>query len=382
MGNFVQSLSERACVVASDSTWMEDAATAQLITTSQLEGMQRVAGMPDLHPGRGYPVGAAFFSVQRFYPALVGNDIGCGMALWQTDLKASAIKLDKLEKRVGNIDGPMDDDVARAEAMTRWGVLPGNHDTSLGTIGGGNHFAEFQQVDTVHDAAALEVLGIDVRCLQLLVHTGSRGLGERVLRAHVDAFGHHGLEAGTAAATDYLAQHDAALRYAQCNRALVAQRLLGHVRAQGQQVLDVHHNFVTRAEIHGQSGWLHRKGATPSDAGPVLIPGSRGDFSYVVRPTRLCHDTLLSLAHGAGRKWIRSACKDRLFKLMTPTQMGRTALGSRVICNHRQLIYEEAPQAYKSIASVVQALEGAGLIEVLARTRPVLTYKTRGECCE
>ena len=382
MGNFVQSLSERACVVASDSTWMEDAATAQLITTSQLQGMQRVAGMPDLHPGRGYPVGAAFFSVQRFYPALVGNDIGCGMALWQTDLKASAIKLDKLEKRVGNIDGPMDDDVARAEAMATWGVLPGDHDSSLGTIGGGNHFAEFQQVDTVFDAAALEALGINVRCLQLLVHTGSRGLGERVLRAHVDAFGHHGLEAGTAAATDYLAQHNAALRYAQCNRALVAQRLLGHVRAQGQQVLDVHHNFVTRADIHGQSGWLHRKGATPSDAGPVLIPGSRGDFSYLVRPTRLCHDTLLSLAHGAGRKWIRSACKDRLFKLMTPTQMGRTALGSRVICNDRQLIYEEAPQAYKSIDSVVQALEGAGLIEVLARTRPVLTYKTRGECCE
>jgi hypothetical protein len=43
--------------------------------------MQQVAAMPDLHPGRGYPVGAAFFSVGRFHPALVGNDIGCGMAL-------------------------------------------------------------------------------------------------------------------------------------------------------------------------------------------------------------------------------------------------------------------------------------------------------------
>ena len=84
MGNiFVKSVSDRACVVASDTTWMEDAALQQLLTTSQLEGMQRVAGMPDLHPGRGYPVGAAFFSTGRFYPALVGNDIGCGMALWQ-----------------------------------------------------------------------------------------------------------------------------------------------------------------------------------------------------------------------------------------------------------------------------------------------------------
>jgi release factor H-coupled RctB family protein len=382
MGNFVKKLSERACVVASDTTWMEDAAIAQLITTSQLEGMQRVAGMPDLHPGRGYPVGAAFFSTERFYPALVGNDIGCGMALWQTDLQASAVRLDKLEKRVGNIDGPMDDEEARYKAMTDAGVQPSGHEASLGTIGGGNHFAEFQQVDTVHAPEALAALGIDKQRLLLLVHSGSRGLGERILRQHVDAFGHRGLEAETPEAAAYLAQHDAALRYARCNRQLVAQRLLGNVRAEGRCVLDIYHNFVTPSVIHGQAGWLHRKGATPSDAGPVLIPGSRGDHSYLVRPTRECHDTLLSLAHGAGRKWIRSACKDRLFKLMTPTQMGRTALGSRVICNDRQLIYEEAPQAYKGIDSVVQSLVGAGLIELLARTKPVLTYKTRGECCE
>ena len=116
MGNFVKHVSDRACLVASDATWMDDAAIAQLVTTSQLEGMQRVAGMPDLHPGRGYPVGAAFFSSHKFYPALVGNDIGCGMALWQTDLRASAVQLDKLEKRVGNIDGPMQDTHAVAQA--------------------------------------------------------------------------------------------------------------------------------------------------------------------------------------------------------------------------------------------------------------------------
>lgn len=382
MGNFVKNLSDRACLVASDDMWMEDAALAQLLNTSQLEGMQRVAGMPDLHPGRGYPVGAAFFSTQRFYPALVGNDIGCGMALWQTDLRASAVRLDKLEKRVGNIDGAMDDADAVARAMQAAGVRASGHERSLGTIGGGNHFAEFQQVDTVYAPHALADLGMDPRCLQLLVHSGSRGLGERILRQHVDAFGHSGLEEDTFAAGDYEAQHDEALRFARCNRGLIARRLLGNVRSEGRCLLDVHHNFVERAVIAGQAGWLHRKGATPSDAGPVLIPGSRGDHSYLVRPTGLSHETLLSLAHGAGRKWGRSACKDRLFKLMTPTQMARTALGGRVICNDRQLIYEEAPQAYKGIDSVVQSLIGAGLIELLARTKPVLTYKTRGECCE
>jgi release factor H-coupled RctB family protein len=179
-----------------------------------------------------------------------------------------------------------------------------------------------------------------------------------------------------------MTQHDEALKFARCNRLLVAQRLLSNVRANGRCVLDVHHNFVDKTIIQGQAGWLHRKGATPSDQGVVLIPGSRGDYSYLVRPKRQCHDTLLSLAHGAGRKWIRSACKDRLFKLLTPTQMGRTSLGSRVICNDKQLIYEEAPQAYKDIEAVVQTLVGEGLVELIARTKPVLTYKTRGECCE
>lgn len=381
MGNFVRTLSDRACVVASDTTWMEDAAIAQLLTTSQLEGMRRVAGMPDLHPGRGYPVGAAFFSVGRFYPALVGNDIGCGMALWQTDLKAASVSLDKLDRRVGNIDGAMDDEALRAQAMVAHGVACDAHEASLGTIGGGNHFAEFQQVDTVFDADALSGLGIDAKRLLLLVHTGSRGLGERVLRSHVDAFGHRGLVDGTPEAGGYLAQHGEALRYALCNRELVAQRLLANVRAEGRRVLDVHHNFVAPAVVHGHDGWLHRKGATPSDQGPVLIPGSRGDYSYLVQPLLGDDDTLRSLAHGAGRKWIRSACKDRLFSLMTPTQMGRTALGSRVICNDRQLIYEEAPQAYKPVDSIVQTLVGAGLVALIARTKPVLTYKTRGECC-
>ncbi len=389
MGHSIQTLSARACLVAADDTWIEDAAVQQLLTTSQLEGMRRVAGMPDLHPGRGYPVGAAFFSVGRFYPALVGNDIGCGMALWQTDLQAHSVKLDKLEKRVGNIDGPFAageafDGLAAVAQAVREGLLSTDgFESALGTLGGGNHFAEFQQIDEVFDEALVQALGLDPKRLLLLVHSGSRGLGQHILRQHVDQFSHRGLaEEDTLHATAYLARHDNALRFARFNRECVARRLLANVRSEGVPVLDIPHNHVARAAVDGVAGWLHRKGATPSDLGPVLIPGSRGDHSYLVQPCGQDEGSLRSLAHGAGRKWIRSACKERLFKLLTPAQLGRTALGSRVICNDRQLIYEEAPQAYKSVDSVVRALEAAGLVRVLARTRPVLTYKTRGECCE
>ena len=82
MSKTIQKITETVNLIASTDTWIEGLAIEQLIKTSQLSGMHQVAGMPDLHPGRGYPIGAAFFSVDKIYPALVGNDIGCGMSLW------------------------------------------------------------------------------------------------------------------------------------------------------------------------------------------------------------------------------------------------------------------------------------------------------------
>ena len=137
MGNPISN--NNITIIANSDTWIEGRAVQQLETTAKLPQMLRVAGMLDLHPGRGYPVGAAFFSVGRFYPALIGNDIGCGMALWQTDLSAAKAKPTKLARQLGSIDAPLD---------TGWQarineILP-NHpfQTALGTIGGGNHFAE------------------------------------------------------------------------------------------------------------------------------------------------------------------------------------------------------------------------------------------------
>ncbi len=378
MGTCIRNLSDGIVLIAADDTWIEGKAIQQLETSARLPGMQRVAGMPDLHPGRGYPVGAAFFSTGWLYPALVGNDIGCGMALWRTDIGVAKLNLDKLEKRLGSLDGPLGEDWQ--EALAAFGLPPSGHEHALGTIGGGNHFAELQQLDQCFDDEALATLGIDRRQLLLLVHSGSRGLGEAILREQVDWFGHQGLEAGTAACTHYLARHDGALRFAEANRQLIARRMLERLRAEGGPLLDINHNLVSPARIAGQDGWLHRKGATPSDQGVLVIPGSRGDYSYLVQPLA-DERSLLSLAHGAGRKWMRSDCKDRLAARYSVKQLERTALGSRVICADRALIYEEAPEAYKAINSVVGALREAGLLRVLARLKPVLTYKTRGGCC-
>ncbi len=66
MGNYIRPLSDVVFSIASDNLWIEDSAIQQLYTTAKLTGMKRVIGMPDLHPGRGYPIGAAFSHVDVF----------------------------------------------------------------------------------------------------------------------------------------------------------------------------------------------------------------------------------------------------------------------------------------------------------------------------
>lgn len=377
MGNFIRSLSDATTLVASDNTWIEGSAIQQLQTTAKLPCMLKVVGMPDLHPGRGYPIGAAFFSTQRFYPVLVGGDIGCGMSLWQTNIKTVGLNLDKLEKRLGCIDQPLTAEDCQQlwqgceRQLTTYGFPPA-------TIGSGNHFSELLVLDSVYDTSIATALGLTKKSLQLLVHSGSRGLGGQILQQHVASHNHDGLEDNTVEAEKYLKQHNAALLFAVQNRELIARRILQNTRAEGNKLLDISHNMVEPLVVNGIRGWLHRKGAAPSDKGLVVIPGSRGDYSYLVKPLST-DESLFSLAHGAGRKWMRSECKGRLSYRYTVAQLERTSLGSRVICANRELLYEEAPQAYKSIDTVIEALLGAQLIELVARFKPLMTYKVQRE---
>ncbi len=77
---------------------------------------------------------------------------------------------------------------------------------------------------------------------------------------------------------------------------------------------------------------------------------------------------------------MRSECKERLSRRYRKSDLERTSFGSRVICKNKDLIFEEAPEAYKSIDSVIKAMQEADLIEPVARFKPVLTYKTQGGC--
>lgn len=359
-------------LIAADPARLDPLAVDQLYATARLEGIERVVGLPDLHAGNGIAVGAAFWSHNHIYPHLVGSDIGCGMALWEIDCSLRKFRPDSVERKLHGLDAPWSGEVEGALAAA--GLPPDLADQSLGTIGGGNHFVELQRIEEVIDMVRFEALALDQDRLWMMVHSGSRGLGHAILQSHAAANGSKGIIADGLEGRSYIRRHDDALAWAILNRKIIAERFTEKLGWEGRRILDICHNSVTSH----RGGWLHRKGAAPGDRGLVAIPGSRGDFSYLVEPLPDGGDMALhSLAHGAGRKWSRTDAHARLSGRFRPAELERTALGSRVICEDKRLIFEEAPQAYKDIHSVIADLEHAGLIRVIARLRPLLSYKTR-----
>jgi len=360
---------------ATARSWIEGEAVRQLYATAKLDGVRLAVGFPDLHPGKGSPVGAAFVTEGVIYPHLIGGDIGCGMALFKTDLVRRDAKLDRWAALRFNLEHPWDEFVG--DFLAERDLESTEFDSALGTIGGGNHFAELQVVEEILDAGAFRRVGLGKQQLVVLVHSGSRGLGESLMRVHVDQHVDEGVEAESFAAQEYLRGHDFAVRWAKANRELIARRFVATLGAEAECLWDGCHNSITRHECDGETVWIHRKGAVAADSNFVVIPGSRGSLSYLVKPIGDGESHAWSLAHGAGRKWARSESRLRMRERFGVHQLVQTPLGGRVVCEERDLLYEEAPAAYKNIEGVVQDLVDPGLVSVIATLRPLLTYKTR-----
>src|SRR5512132_1455509 len=244
-----------ARVVARDDVWMEGDAVAQFARVAGERGCVRAVAMPDLHAGRGIPIGAVFAFDGRVVPSLIGGDAGCGVRVAAT--AAGRIAPDKLERRAREAmeeeplegcdpaevfdavwrQGPrgladlrgVPADLARlaAEEVDPAAVASGDpapyragFESALGSVGGGNHFVEIARVSEVRDAVAAAAMGLARDALVVVAHSGSRGLGGELARRWGE-----GALTGEAMAT-YLADLAGACRFARTNRFLLAYRLL------------------------------------------------------------------------------------------------------------------------------------------------------------
>lgn len=362
-------------ILSIDGLWLEGAAEAQLEHAARLPGMRAAFGMPDLHPGKGAPVGAAFVG-QRLYPHLIGADIGCGMSLYRLNVRRKP-KPAQWARRL-DLEAPLGVDAAlHAVGTSADSLTP--YLASFGTIGRGNHFFE---VGKVVRAESGHPVGLQPGDWVALVHSGSRALGETIARRYADEHRAEGFDPSTPspAGQAYLDGHDLALRFSRANRAAIAVRAFEQMGVDGDLVLDIVHNYAERVTLDGETAWVQRKGAASTNNGLVLIPGSRGDLSHVFDPApQPWTASGWSLAHGAGRKWIRSDCRARLAHRYTPEDLRKNPFGGDVVCDDKDLLFEEAPEAYKKIQAVIAALEAHGLGRSIAQVEPVLSYKMRAD---
>ena len=366
-------MNEKAHIFCGRKTWLEGPAVEQFNRVMSFPGILQGAAFPDLHPGRGVPVGAAFLSRERIYPALIGNDIGCGMTLFSLGCSEHKFKKDKLFRRLG---GDPESALRHAvrELADAAGDPPEDPENMLGTLGHGNHFAEFLAAARIADEPACAAAGIRRNDVLLLVHSGSRVYGENLWRDFAARHGDEGVPAGSPDGEAYLARHAGLIGWAAVNRRLIGRALARMAGCEAAEILNIAHNSITP---HGDGLFIHRKGASAVEPGrPAVVAGSRGACSYLVIPAGTGEKNVFSLAHGAGRKWDRQSTRDRIRAKYGDMQaLLKTKLGTDVICPDKTLLYEEAPEAYKNIADVIADLRAFGLAEVAAELRPIVNLK-------
>lgn len=165
--------------VLAEKAQVDSLAVKQLKTTARtLPGMVKAVGQPDLHPGTKFPIGGVFVSNEYIHPPLIGSDIGCGMAWYRTRLSREQVEGDrgrKVAEKLRGLEGVWRTQKEREMWLEEKGCSSGlEWDSSLGTIGAGNHFAEVQVVEEAEETLFLrkdEVVSshlIHMLCIEML----------------------------------------------------------------------------------------------------------------------------------------------------------------------------------------------------------------------
>lgn len=348
-----------------------------------------VALMPDAHVGFGSTVGSVIPTKGAIIPSAIGVDIGCGMIAAELPLRASELPddltplLSRFEKAIPAGVGQGDNHRVhslkglrhRALALDMGDRLWTKMIRQMGSLGAGNHFVEVCLDEREH--------------VWLVLHSGSRGVGNELAKIHID--GAKDLMAryfidledkdlaylveGTPSFDAYIAAMLWAQDYALANREEMMTAAVGEMcdflslPLAVEQTINCHHNFTQQEHHHGKNVWLTRKGAIRARVGDLgVIPGSMGTRSYIVEG--LGNDASYhSCSHGAGRRMSRSKARKTL-----TVESFRESMGDRTWqSGMADKLLDEHPDSYKDIDQVMD--DQKDLVVVRHTLHQVLNYK-------
>lgn len=351
-----------------------------------------LAFMPDVHGGKGMPIGGVLATKGVVIPNAVGVDIGCGMCAVKTSLKVADIPSEVLRKQI--LRGirkqiPLGFDhhkEAQDEAFMPQGfdidkmtIVKRQYASAkkqVGTLGGGNHFLELQK-----DTEGM---------LWVMIHSGSRNLGAQVGSyynekakvlnkcwfSNVDpdidmAF----LPMQTAEAHAYWDEMNYCIDFALCNRRLMMERIcqtIGDVYpdVEYEPMFNIAHNYAVWENHFDEKCIVHRKGATRARMGEIgIIPGSQGTKSYIVEGLGNV-DSFQSCSHGAGRAMSRT---EAVRSLSLEAEVAKLEAQGIVHAIRGQKDLEEAAGAYKDIDEVMA--NQTDLVKIVTELSPVAVIK-------
>ncbi len=377
---------------------LEQGTREQAMTTATMPFIHpHLALMPDAHLGLGATVGSVIPTLGAIMPAAVGVDIGCGMIAIRTQYTADDLPAERrplreaIERAVPLSAGAKNRSVSREHTRERLDRLTrlaedtgfdpasyaGAWELQLGTLGSGNHF--------------IEVTLDERQRVWLFLHSGSRGVGNKIAQRHIkvarELCERRGvrlpdrdltyLEEDTDEFWAYIGQMRWAQTYALLNREEMMDRVVRQFaewvgagsadEVERQEEINCHHNYTEQETHYGREVWLSRKGAINAEAGrPGLIPGSMGTASYVV-VGRGNATALNSAPHGAGREYSRTRAR----KTFTREQLREAMAG--IEYRDTDAFIDEIPAAYKDIDRVMA--DAADLVEVRHTLHQIVNVK-------
>ncbi|NBI77344.1 RNA-splicing ligase RtcB [Anaerotruncus colihominis] len=324
--------------------------------------------MPDVHAGKGCTIGTTMTIRDTVVPSMVSVDIGCGMLT--VKLEEKRLNLPKLDSFIRqNI--PHGRDVRerphrshgriRLEELRCYKKIDTRRGKeSLGTLGGGNHF--------------IEVNKDEEGSLYLVIHTGSRNMGLRVVelyqkKAYNAVGGRKQTEIPYELSPltgqemeDYLWDMALMQRFAELNRQIIKEVILDGMKLHETESFSTIHNYIDTEAM------ILRKGAVSAKAGEtLLIPINMQDGSLLC--TGLGNeDWNYSAPHGAGRLYSRKDAENNF----TLSQFKKEMEGI-FTTSVAQDTLDESPMAYKPMESILRNIEGTVRVEKIIR--PIYNFK-------
>ena len=357
--------------------------------------------MPDVHAGKGCTIGTTMTIHDKVVPNIVGVDIGCGM--YTVELGDIDIDFERVDEAAHFIPSGREVWEGRMERFDLTGLRCYRNlkqtrrlESSLGTLGGGNHFIE---IDVASDGTKY-----------LVIHSGSRNLGKQVAEYYqglaidlnagkedyfvkrdtlIRTYKEQGRRSEIQKALkemekewrakestlpaelcylygnyleDYLYDVEICQHFARRSRERMAEIILERTGMTAKAAFHTIHNYINTEEM------ILRKGAIAAHKDElVLIPINMRDGSVLARG-KGNPEWNYSAPHGAGRVMSRAKARETL-----DLEAYKKTMEGIYTTSVNEATIDEAPMAYKSLEDIIDVIKES--VEVIDILKPVYNFK-------